>query len=625
MSHFNREMKLKISIAVAAIFLLAPSLVFAAIPPAEDLLPSDALLVFSVPDCSVMRDTAQQSPQWMLWNDPAMKSFRNDFTAKWNQKFVAPLEDSLGVKIADYLPLLRGQLTFAITQNGWGSGEGNAAPAMVMLLDAKERGDMLATNLAVLKQGWIDSGKGVRTETIEDIKFSVLVLSSNTPMPLSSIFPTTGNGPAPTLYIGQFKSLLIVGTSEKAVAGVAAHLHGGANPSLRQNAQFAADQLAQFYKTPLYYGWFNAQAFFGGLSRLQLSQSSGPLPISWNEIMLASGLGGLKSVSFSYRESRDGAEMEFYAAAPESERRGLLKMVTAAPKEANPPPFVPAGATKFWRWRVDGQKSWSELEKTLTGISPSALSSLNSFIAIANAEGQQQNPNFDIRKDLIGNLGDDWLSYSMAPAGKTLADLNSAPWLFLFSANNPDQAVLAIKTVASMASPDSPLQPRDFLGRKIYTIPLPAGHGTGSARQALYCTASGGYIALTKDISMIENFLRSNDGKTKPLSRRPGLVDAAQRVGGMDDGLFGYQNQRESARELFLALKSDPTLSAAFNPLAATPFSATGNGIRDLMDFSLLPDYDQVSKYFNFTVYAGDATSEGLDFKFFQPRSPELN
>ena len=619
-------MKLKISVAAAAVFLLAASAVFAAIPPAEDLLPSDTLLVFSVPDCSVLRATAQQSPQWMLWNDPAMKPFRDDFTAKWDQKFVAPMEESLGVKIGDYLPLLQGQLTFAITRNGWGGDDGNSAPAMVMLLDAKDKGDLLATNLAALKQGWIDSGKQVRTKMLEDIKFSVLALSSNTPMPFSSFIPTSGNNAAPTVYIGQFKSLLIVGTSEKVVATVAAHLHGGANPSLRQNAQFAADQLAQFYRTPLYYGWFNAQAFFGALSHLQLSQSSGPLPVSWNEIMLASGLGGLKSVSFSYRESRDGAEMEFYAAAPESDRRGLLKMVTAAPKEANPPPFVPVGATKFWRWRVDGQKSWNELEKTLTGISPSALSSLNSFIEIANATGRQQDPDFDIRKDLIANLGDDWLCYSMEPAGKTLADLNAAPWLFLFSANNPDEAVLAIKTVASMASPGDSLEPRNFLGRKIYTIPLPASRGTDGAPQDLYCTASGGYVALTKNATMIENFLRSDDGKTKPLSQRPGLLEAAQRVGGMDNGLFGYQDQRESARELFSVLKNDPALGgAAFNPLAATPFSSTGNGIRDLMDFSLLPDYDQISKYFNFTVYAGNATSEGLDFKFFQPRSPELN
>jgi hypothetical protein len=93
----------------------------------------------------------------------------------------------------------------------------------------------------------------------------------------------------------------------------------------------------------------------------------------------------------------------------------------------------------------------------------------------------------------------------------------------------------------------------------------------------------------------------------------------------MGDGLFGYQNQRETARALFSALKTDPAFGAALNPLAVTPFASAGVGIRDLMDFSLLPDYDSVSKYFNFTVYAGNTTSEGFDIKVFQPRSPELN
>jgi hypothetical protein len=617
--------KLKISLVCAAVFLAVASVVSAAIPSAEDLLPMDTLLVFSVPDASALRTTAQQSPQWLLWNDPSMKPFRDDFTAKWNQKFIAPFEQSLGIHVADYLPLLQGQLTFAVTGNGWGESQ-KAAPAMLLLLDAGDKGDLLAKNLAALKQQWTDSGKGVRTETLEDIPFSVLTVSNNSPMPFSSILPAHPNSTSPmSVYIGQFKSLLIMGTSEKAVVSVASHLRGGANPSLSQNAQFAADKLSQFYNAPLYYGWFNAKAFFDSLSKLQIGHGSGSFPVSWDDILTASGLGGLKSVSLTYRESRDGAEVEFYADAPESARQGLLKMVTASPKDANPPPFVPATATKFWRWRVDGQKSWAELRRTLTAISPSALDKLDAFIAIANATAQQQSPDFDLRKDLLNNLGDDWLCYSMSPGNKTLADLNAAPWLFLFSANNADEAALAIKTVAGMASPGSPPMSTVFLGRKIYTISLPMGSGAGGATRSFYCTASGGYVAVTTDLSMIQNYLRSDDGKTKPLSRRPGLLEAAQHVGGMRNGLFGYQNQRESARALFSALKNDPALGAALNPLAGVPFSSAGQGIRDLMNFSLLPDYDAVSKYFNFTVYAGNATSQGLDFKFFQPRSPELN
>ncbi len=585
--------------------------------------------MFTVPDYSTLSTTWHRSPQYLLWEDPAMKPFHDDFMAKWNTKFIAPLEQNLGIKISDYFSMLQGQFTLAITQNGW-DGSDNTSPAMLLLLDARDKSDLLASNLASLKQQWKDSGKPVRTITLQDIKFSVVSFPSNAPFASAMAKGANSTPSSNTLYIGQFKSLLIAGTSMKAVEGVAAHLNGGANPSLGQNAQFASDQLSQFHNAPLYYGWFNAKTFFSILSGVQPAESSGPWP-SLNSLLPASGLGGLKSVSLSYHESHDGSQIELYAAVPETARRGLLKMLTADSKDANPPPFVPADAIQFFRWRVDGQRSWDELEKTLTSVSPGIIGYINSLILMANATAQQQNPNFDLRKDLIGNLGDDWIKFSKAPAGHTLADLNAQPYLFLFAANNPDQAIFALKTVGGMMSGGTP-QSRDFLGRKIYTITLPSGRSPGAPspaaqpKRSIYCTASGGYVAITTDVSMIENYLRSNDGKTKPLSVMPGLVEAAQHVGGMGNGLFGYENQRESARVLFSALKNDPASAAmAFDALSGLPLAPGGGGFRDLANFSLLPDYGAVSKYFYFTVYGGSSSANGLDFKFFQPRPPGLN
>lgn len=622
-------MKLKISLTISAVFLLLVSPVFAVIPPAENLLPADTLFMLTVPDWSALHATMQQSPQWLMWNDPAMKPFRDNFTAKWDQKFIAPLEQSLGASVDDYLPLLQGQLTFAVTQNGW-NGSDDAEPAMVLLLDARGKGDLLATNLAILKKEWRSSGKPVQTQVLQDIKFSVVTLSSNTPMP-SALAPAGDSSTPKTLYIGQYQSLLIVGTSIKAVASIAAHLTGGANPSLANNSQFAADRLAQFHDSPLYYGWFNAKAFVNVLSQIQPAQNpDAGFQIPWDKVLIASGLQGLRSVSFSYRESHDGAEVEFFADAPESARDGIFKILALAPKNANPPPFVPADAVKFWRWRVDGQKSWAELQRMLATVSPTAIGTLSSFIAMANANAQQQDPNFDITKNLIGNLGDDWISFGKASPDSTLQGINSGPSLFLFSANNPDQAARALKTVAGMASAGTTPQTRDFLGRKIYTIPLPSrgragANGAPPPAGSLYCAASGGYVAITTDVSMIENYLRSDDGKTKPLSQTPGLVEAAQHVGGMGNGLFGYQNQGETARTLFAALKNNPAAgAAALNPLSMWP-SANGGSLKDLMNFSLLPDYGRIAKYFSFTVYGGSSTSDGLDLKVYSPRPPGLN
>ncbi len=85
--------------------------------------------------------------------------------------------------------------------------------------------------------------------------------------------------------------------------------------------------------------------------------------------------------------------------------------------------------------------------------------------------------------------------------------------------------------------------------------------------------------------------------------------------------MFGYENQRELMRTFFAALKNDPNSTASMNNLLMRMWSGS---LGDWLDFSLLPDYDQVAKYFYFTVYSGKTSADGLTFEFFTPRPPQL-
>jgi hypothetical protein len=188
-----------------------------------------------------------------------------------------------------------------------------------------------------------------------------------------------------------------------------------------------------------------------------------------------------------------------------------------------------------------------------------------------------------------------------------------------------------MKNVMVLASQGNPSQTRDFLGRKIYSTALPAPRAQDASapvQHSLYWSSASGYVAVTSDVSMLEEFLRGAENHAKPLSETAGLADAAQRVGGSGGGLFGYQNQHEIARALFAALKNEPAdspQSRSLNELFGLPFASPEKSIREWMDFSLLPDFDQVSKYFYFTVYSGSTTSDNFSFKAFAPRPPQLD
>ena len=612
----------------------------AAIPPAENLLPSDTLFFLAIPDCAALRMAARQSPQWLFWSDTAMKPFHDKFVAKCKETLVAPLEQSLGLKVADFADLPQGQLTFAVTQNGWTGGD-DQLPGVVLLLDTKDKSDLLKTTLDALKKKWADNGKAIRTEDVRGISFSVVTLSSNdVPASLAGLFPRSqpvqelGKEPKPEkpaeLVVAQFESLLIAGNSVKAVEPIAAHLSGSLLPALNDDAVFAADKLSQFRDAPLYYGWLNAKTLVYVLAHMPQEQNPrAPRPMAapqLDKILDATGLTGVKSASFSYRETRDGSQVNFFIAAPEPGRKGLLKIFSATHESAVPQSFVPADVVKFWRWRLDGQSGWAALEKMVGDISPGALAGLNAGISMVDANAKKTDPDFDLRKNLIDNLGDDFVNYQKAPTGTSLADLNNAPSLYLIGVDKGDTAATAINDLFSMSmsrkqkGPD----PRDFLGHKIYTIPLPGPRVAGAAAastRSIYISSSSGYVALSTDVSTLEEYLRSGQKPPKPLSGTPGLIDAAQHVGGVGGGLFGYQNQREVLRVLFKTLKNQDSNDNAggMNPMAALP-----KAVRDWLDFSLLPDYDQVSKYFYFSVYAGNTTADGLSFKAFAPRPPQM-
>ena len=618
-------------LAACTLFPATAGLLHAAIAPTENLLPADTLGFLTAPDCAAARAAAKLSPNWMFWGDPAMKPFHDKLAAKWHEEFVAPLERDLGVNIADFADLPQGQLTVAVTANG-SNGHDDLPPGLLLLLDAKGQSNLLKTNLALLVKKWTDTGRALRTEQIHSLTFTVVPLSSND---FAGFFPKKtpvtelGKEPAKPakpgeIYLVQFDTLLVVGNSLKVVEPVAAHLTGGSAPAIGDNAVFIGDKLSQFRENPQYYAWFNGKGFFDLITQATAAnggEDSPPSGLLTAKALGTLGLAGIKSASLALRETREGTTLALHITAPESERAGLLKIFALAPKDASAPPFVPADAVKFTRLRLNGKQAWAELQKMIANFSPAGQAGLNAIISMANLQGQQKNPGFDIRNDLFGNLNDDFITYQKPVAGSSLGDLANPPTLYLIAVANPDTMINAVKTLASLTNPqDSEATPREFLGRKIHTIGLkPAtASATGAAQpRSLFISSSGGYLAMSSSSAILEEFLRNVDGQNKPLRENAGLNSALQHLGGAGGGLFGYENQRETMRVTFKLMRNTVAADAAMKLFPAK--------YREWLDFSLLPDYDAVSKYFYISTFAGNANTEGLTFKFFTPHPPQLN
>ncbi len=627
-----------------AVTLLCSGSLFAAVPPAEKLLPPDTLLVLSTPDWTKLREVYNKSPQAQFWNDPAMKPFREKFMAKWNEEVVASLERDLGVNFDDYSALLQGQLTLAVTQEGWqGRAKDDGEPAILFLLDTKDKSDLLKKNLADLRKKWNEAGKPIRTETIRNVEFSVVPLGTNDiPATLRQILPRRqeieelGQEEQPRrtdeLIIGQHESLLIIGSSIPAVEKVMVRAASGSTaPTLAEQSEFEASRLAVFRDAP-FFGWFNAKTAIEiavkTLTEAQNPEAPSPFPMpDFGKIFGASGLGGIKSAAFSFRDTGEGRMGEFFLSAPESGRAGLLKLLALEAKESAPPGFVPADVVKFNRFRLDGQKTIATIEKMITDISPAALGTWNFLLNNANEAARLDDPDYDVRRDVFGNLGDDIITYEKAPKGKTLADLGAAPSLFLLGSPNPDKLAGALKGLFVIVSPQGGApKTREFLGRKIFSFKLPGGMNAEGG--SLSYVASSGYVAFSTDDGILEEFLRSGENQGKALRESAGFAAAAAKVGGTGSGWLGYENESETMRAVMETLArsaSDTNKNDFANLLASTvPFALPEKKLREWVDFSLLPSYDKVAKYFGFGVSGGNTSVNGITIRYYMPTPREL-
>jgi hypothetical protein len=617
---------------------------FAAVPPAEKLLPPDTLAVFGTPDWTKLRGLYAKSPQIQFWNDPAMKPFRDKFVAKWNEELIKPLERDLGVSFADYGALLQGQITLALTQEGWqGAAQNDGEPAVLFLLDARDRSELLRTNLTALRKKWSDAGKAIKTEKIRDVEFSVIPLSTNdVPLTLRQILPQSqeveelGVEKEPSkpteLVIGQKDSLLIVSTSTKAVEKVLVRLAGSATDSLADQAEFQTGRDAVFRDAPAF-GWINTRVVLEVIAKsftaAENPDAPSPFPMpDVNKIFAATGLNALKSVALGYRDTGAGALAEIFVSAPESARTGLIKLLAMESKEATPPAFVPADAVKFSRARLDGQKMITTIEKMVTDISAEGLSTWNFILNNANEAARLDDPNYDVRKDIFGNLGDDLIVYEKQPPGKTLAEMGDAPALYLVGSPQPDKLAVSLKGLFAIISPEggSP-KTREFLGRKIFSFSLP-GAMAGGADQKLNYVASGGYVAFSLDERILEEYLRSSESPAKALREVTGFTEALAKLGGASQGWMAYENESENLRLIMETLRgsaSDTNRNELGLVLSSMiPFAPPEKKLKEWLDFSLLPSFDLVAKYFGFNVSAGSTSVDGLTFRYFQPTPPEL-
>ena len=575
----------KIVVSVLIAFTLVSSANAAkATPPLEALLPAGTVLVLAAPNYASAKKHFKASASGRFWDSAEFKPFRKKLAAGFEANVMAEIEEELAIDFEAFEKMASGSVALAVLP-GQDAGE---EPALLLLLDAGRKSVTLRRALSRLERDWKKDDREVSETEIGGVDF------------------TTVSDPEgdQQVHIGRVGAQLFVGTKSAQIEGVLAADHG----AVLKGADF--------------YVWANPGAVLPQL--LDNLPDGAELGIDFGEVVGTLGINGLGTFAMAYSERPSGAHYELFIGLPKANRKGLFSLLETKQADASPPPFVPANVGGFLRWRLNMDAAWKNLEKLLLELSPDVANMVEFTVGLL---GKDKDSNFDFKKSFLNNFGDDLILYQMPPKSSALNDIGAGPIVVLVKSPNPDELIKGIGAVPGILPPplnEAAMLPRRLGDHTVYSFELAEfpDPSTGElVKMELLLAARDGYMAVSTDADLLQMFL---DGKTMgSLAKRDGLATAAASVGGMDSGIFGYQNDRDMVLSTIDTLRDNTDQFDMI--LSMIPMDDLGEvSLGEWLDFSLLPTGSKIAKYFDFTVYGAETNDRGISLKMFSPRPATL-
>ena len=567
----------------------------------QSLLPAETVLVMAAPNYASAKKHFKSGASAQFWDSAEFKPFRKKLVNGFEENVLVRIEEELAIDFEAFEEMASGPVALAVVP-GLAAGE---EPALLLLLDAGRKSFALRRTLSRMEREWKKADRKVSETEISGIDFTTLS-------------EPEGNR---QMHVGRVGTQLVIGTKPAQIEGVLARLNGNGDGPLADNAAFAASHSA-LLKEADFYVWTNPSAILPQL--LDNLPDGAELGIDFGEVVSALGINGLGTFAMAYSERPSGAHYELFIGLPKAKRKGLFGLLETKRADASPPPFVPTNVSSFLRWRLDMDAAWKNLDKLMLELSPDVANMVEFTVGLL---GKDKDANFDFRKSFLNNFGDDLILYQMPPKGTALNDIGAGPIVVLVKSPNPDELIKGIGAVPGILPPplnETAMLPRRLGDHTVYSFELAEfpDPSTGDlVKMELLLAARDGYMAVATDTDLLQMLL---DGKTSgSLAKRDGLVTAAASVGGMDSGIFGYQNDRNMVLNTMDTLRDNADQFDMI--LSMIPTDGFGEvSLSEWLDFSLLPTGSKIEKYFDFTVYGAETNDRGISLKMFSPRPATL-
>ncbi|HUU16859.1 MAG TPA: DUF3352 domain-containing protein [Sedimentisphaerales bacterium] len=606
------------------------------LPNTAKLVPPETILLVDVDDFDRLRTQFEGTNFYKLSKDPAMAAFIDDFKTKWREKIRKPDNELLRV-IADIDTFPRGRVAVAFVLNEQINKDANEPPLLLItqwgqtIAKIKE-----AVDKTVEKA--VEDGAHRQSEDYRGVSITTIIRRSSANLSYCFI-----------------DDCLIGSMDLDVLKFVIAHIKGADSATLADDADYTAAmkaaELSTQTKIDLY---VNIKQI---VKIIAAEDDTGKTKTTINNL----GLDNVISFGCSIGPgpSTAGSNTSFGKAflKVRGEKKGICKMLDMESATLRVPQFIQPSAYSVSFVNLNIKKAYNELGNILNSISPQLAAMMYMPLLPPSPQGE---PPLQLKADIVDHLSSQIIIAQsireplsdiseprqkkslIAVAIENRSALEKSLSLLhgtLLAANNPDArrqllgyTIYLIDTAAIFpASPMRPKRPMQIPGRG---TPQSGNRPETPTMPKLAFTVTDTHLIFAGE-SAVEQVIRALNSTenlsvssaqwfNKAKSTIPSVVGLASLQNDAASGEFFWSDLRELKKETSKSKDTDSSTKIGLGVSSGSPFpqlilSQAGS---DLFDFSLLPEFDVVRKYFGLSAFYGLSRPDGFffEFKYINPR-----
>lgn len=600
------------------LFFSPVSAIAAELPKTAKLVPPETIVMVNIDNFSQLKAQFEKTCLYKLYTDPAMKPFVDDVMAKW-QQMKQKSENELLRIIADanVWPKGRAAVALVLDERTKDANE----PPVLFITQWGENIDKVKDAVSKIVEKAVE--KGARREAEDYRGVNTIRITQEPSQGLSYCF---------------IDDCLIGSMSPDVLKFIIAQVKGAGSPTLGDDGDYNATLGAI---GPAAEGQINFYVNIKQIIKATLAEDAdGKAKTLINNL----GLVNVTSFGGSVDVGRGpGGETSGKAFLKiDGDKKGVCKMLEVESAALRMPPFVSASSSSVSVFNLNIKKAYAELGAILNNFSPQMAAMLNMPLLPPGPQGE---PPLQLKTDVVDHLGSQIIiaqSIKKPPSG---AAASAEPQtLVAIAIDNRNALEKSLSTLHDkIIAPGNPDAKRQLLGHTIYSVDVSGflpflGAGQRTPMQALpgpdagipkappaAFTVTDTHLVLGAESAVEQAIRRLGGGQAESIDSAKWFAKAKSSIPSVV-GLAGLQDNAASGEFFWSTMRQMKKKGEGAKPGGEIGMGVSSGSIfpqmmlsqagADAIDFSLLPEFDAVRKYFGVSSSYGISRPDGFFFEF---------